>query len=287
MRGEANGAGRFAIFVDAGYLLAAGAELCLGPSAGGAPRRRGEYSWKRELIPRLIARANAENDTAQGLLRVYWYDAARDRQISTLEHHLVASLPDVKLRLGHLSSGGQKGVDSLLVRDLITLADQRAMATAHLVTGDEDIREGLRAVQDVGIRALLFGVLPPYMASASANQSDTLVQEADRHIWLDRDLLVPCFELPAPISSSATSAPADLGYTCAKALAESIPLPSLHWILRRAYRVPGDIDMKLRDEALRVLKLADDVTMRSVRNGFWQGLKDYEQQVAALLKALS
>ena len=55
------------------------------------------------------------------VLRVYWYDAAPNG-IPLADHLLIAQLANVKLRLGRLSGGKQKGVDSLIVRDLMTLA---------------------------------------------------------------------------------------------------------------------------------------------------------------------
>jgi len=42
------------------------------------------------------------------ILRTYWYDAAQDG-IPTSEQLVIASLPFVKLRLGRLSGGHQKG----------------------------------------------------------------------------------------------------------------------------------------------------------------------------------
>ena len=63
-------------------------------------------------------------------------------------HHstnTLARLTDVKVRLGLVNSyGQQKGVDSLIVTDMLTLARNRAMAHCVLLSGDEDLR-GRRA----------------------------------------------------------------------------------------------------------------------------------------------
>jgi hypothetical protein len=75
------------------------------------------------------------------MLRVYWYDGAPDA-IPLSDHLAIAKLTNVKLRLGRLTRGEQKGVDWLIIRDLMTLARERAIATALLVSGDEDLREG-------------------------------------------------------------------------------------------------------------------------------------------------
>ena len=70
-------------------------------------------------------------------LRLYWYDAAKDG-IRTAEQLKIAELPQVKLRLGRLNSQRQqKGVDALIYRDMITLAQNRAVTQMVLVSGDE------------------------------------------------------------------------------------------------------------------------------------------------------
>ena len=57
----------------------------------------------------------------------------------TADQALLASLDDVKIRLGFINSvGEQKGVDSLIVTDLIELARQKAVCDAILLSGDED-----------------------------------------------------------------------------------------------------------------------------------------------------
>ncbi len=69
----------------------------------------------------------------------------------TPDHQAIADLPRVKLRLGRLvprkSGLEQKGVDSLIVHDLITLAQERAVETMFLLAGDEDMCEGVAAAQ--------------------------------------------------------------------------------------------------------------------------------------------
>jgi uncharacterized LabA/DUF88 family protein len=49
-----------------------------------------------------------------------------------------------KVRLGFVNRAGeQKGVDSLIVTDMISPARNRAMADAVLRSGDEDLRVGV------------------------------------------------------------------------------------------------------------------------------------------------
>jgi hypothetical protein len=66
------------------------------------------------------------------LLRVYWYDGTSTRP--TPQHLTLAHLQNVKVRLGFVNSmGEQKGVDSLIVTDMINLARNRAIRTRNLL----------------------------------------------------------------------------------------------------------------------------------------------------------
>ena len=79
------------------------------------------------------------------LLRVYWYDGTDSGP--TIQQRVLAECADAKLRLGFVRKGEQnrsqqKGVDSLLVTDMITLARNRAVATCVLIGGDADLLVG-------------------------------------------------------------------------------------------------------------------------------------------------
>jgi hypothetical protein len=173
---------RTALFVDAGYLLAVGAVL-----RTGRPQRAGVDCDYVALARGLIdwVKDHAQMD----LLRAYWYDAAKDA-VPTTEQLVIGRLPEVKLRLGRLLSNRQKGVDSLIVRDLMTLAKERAIATAYLLSGDEDTREGVVAAQDMGVRVVVLGL---ESSTESQNQADTLIREADLHVVVPNDLWRPFF----------------------------------------------------------------------------------------------
>jgi uncharacterized LabA/DUF88 family protein len=97
----------------------------------------------------------------------------------TAQHLDIAYLPGVKLRLGRLTKGKQKGVDSRIVRDLIILSEERAVAVAYLVGGDEDLREGVSEAQERGVRVVLVGVEPP----STQNLSPTLAIRFASLIW--------------------------------------------------------------------------------------------------------
>lgn len=174
---------RYAIFVDAGYFFAAGGEL-----VHGVPRRERLDVEPYALLDRLRAIA-AEHDRGD-FLRMYWYDAAINA-VPQAEHRRIAEVPGIKLRLGRLTRSGQKGVDSLVVRDMMRLASEHAICTAFLVSGDEDLRQGVIESQDYGVKVVLLGITPVW----EENQADTLVWEADVVQNLTRDDLIDCITL--------------------------------------------------------------------------------------------
>jgi uncharacterized LabA/DUF88 family protein len=186
---------RVAVFVDAGYLFAAGSQLIAGERLS-----RTELHLEHEAVLALLGDV-ARQLTGLPLLRVYWYDGAAAGP--SLQQLALAYRPNVKLRLGSINQHGQqKGVDALLVTDLITLARHRAMADAILLTGDEDIRIGMQQAQEFGVRVHLLGVEP-----ARENQSGLLVQEADSLRELSHADLTPCLQRLPPASSGGTRAP--------------------------------------------------------------------------------
>ena len=96
------------------------------------------------------------------LLRVYWYDAARDR-VPTIDQRVIAQMPWVKLRLGNLNARGQqKGVDAQIRADMEALARHRAITDAVLIAGDEDMVPAVEAAQAFGVRVHLWGIEPPF-----------------------------------------------------------------------------------------------------------------------------
>src|SRR5260370_35361812 len=101
---------RYAIMVDVGYIYASAGELLFGASS------RREYRVDADkLIQALIK--HADESVKGELLRVYWYDAARDR-VPTFDQRVIPQMPLVKLRLGDLNARGQqKGVDAKVRAD--------------------------------------------------------------------------------------------------------------------------------------------------------------------------
>jgi uncharacterized LabA/DUF88 family protein len=185
---------RYTIMVDVGYIYAAAGELLFSAAS------RREYRVDADkLIQALIRHAD---DHAQGeLLRVYWYDAARDR-VPTIDQRVIAQMPWVKLRLGNLNARGQqKGVDAQIRADMEALARHRAITDAILVAGDEDMVPAVEAAQAYGVRIHLWGVEPPY----GTNQAERLVWESDTVDVLERSFVEPYFtrQLAEPAHAGA------------------------------------------------------------------------------------
>jgi uncharacterized LabA/DUF88 family protein len=173
---------RYAVLVDVGYLYASAGELLYGISSRNAYRVQAEG-----LIKALEVRAAKIMDGE--LLRIYWFDAARDR-VPTIDQRVIAPLPRVKLRLGNLNKHNQqKGVDAQIREDLETLARHRAVTDAILLAGDEDMVSGVEAAQAYGVRIHLWGIEPPY----GTNQAERLIWESDTVDTIGSDFLKPYF----------------------------------------------------------------------------------------------
>jgi uncharacterized LabA/DUF88 family protein len=173
---------RCAVLVDAGYVLAAAANV-----VSGDPGRPGIEVDYPGLVSALTERAAAE--TGLPVLRVYWYDAAPANG-PTREQRLLRVLDGVKLRLGKLvrrddGKYEQKGVDTFLHADLTGLARKRAVADVVLVSGDEDLLHAVEEAQEYGTRIHLWGAASDY------NQSLELIAAVDKSMTLSEEWLKP------------------------------------------------------------------------------------------------
>ena len=248
---------RVTVFVDAGYLFAQGSiELC------GTKLPRGEIILDHNAVTtKLKEFAEAASDLP--LLRIYWYDGTSEGPTS--QHITLAGQVDVKVRLGYVNSRGQqKGIDSLIVTDMITLARNRAMAECVLLSGDEDLRVGVQQAQEYGVRVHLLGIKP-----ARGSQSIFLLQEADAtHQWEASDLnnFLRCSPHVRPDPSPSGTATPDLQREVTDALdplkgvarqvAEEVPeieVPALVDSIRTTHQRPRQLDAKLLAISRRVL----------------------------------
>jgi len=184
---------RYAIIVDVGYIYAAAGELLFNTSS------RREFRVDADKLISALTR-HADSLIRGELLRVYWYDAARDR-VPTIDQRVIAQMAWVKLRLGNLNARGQqKGVDAQIRADMEALARHRAVTDAVLIAGDEDMVSAVEAAQAFGVRVHLWGVEPPF----GTNQAERLVWEADTVEILDRPFLEPYFtRQPVPAEQPA------------------------------------------------------------------------------------
>lgn len=263
---------RFAIFVDAGYLYAGGGQLLYGTT------NRGELYLDFPKVTAALLEL-CRNHCGLTPLRTYWYDAARDG-VPTPGHIAIASQKGVKLRLGRLTYGAQKGVDSRIVRDLMTLSRERAIATAYLLSGDDDLREGVVEAQDVGVSVVLIGIEP---VPGEYNQARTLVREADDLITLDRDHVTEYLTrrepVPGrpPVVDKSSADPSRIGEEFAKNWLAASTEEDVRQVQRARPNIPRQIDQQLLEHAeasLRSLR-GSQQQRRALRAGFWRGL-EYE-----------
>jgi uncharacterized LabA/DUF88 family protein len=168
---------RVAFFVDVGYLRAEGAKRLRIPPAQCRIDAQATVETLKTVAAALWPDAS--------FLRCYWYDGqypsdhpGHDGQQRFLD--AVGEVPGITLRLGtvklvtppwltalegrlgerglSLESLGlrtgpipvQKGVDTLIVLDMVRLAQKGAYDVAVLVAGDRDLLDAVRTVQDEG-----------------------------------------------------------------------------------------------------------------------------------------
>jgi uncharacterized LabA/DUF88 family protein len=288
---------RYAVLVDVGYLYAAAGEALLGSAA------RHEYRVDAEGLIKALMEHAAQRYRGQ-LLRVYWFDAARDR-VPTVDQRVIAQLPWVKLRLGNLNQRGQqKGVDAQIRADLEALARHRAVTDAVLIAGDEDMVPAVEAAQAYGVRVHLWGVEPPF----GTNQAERLVWEADTVETFETSALKPFFAPDITRATTTTSSstptaaptPADI-FARVRPRPSGRPMPSMmpaldrdmvadvgawvaqKWILTRGREHVGDllpgpflpvvIDKELLVEAEKELRLSLRAHKEArvwLRDGFWE-----------------
>jgi hypothetical protein len=186
---------RVAICVDAGYLFAQGSV-----ALAGIKQSRSLLVLDAEKVLehlRLVAAAKAPGCS---ILRIYWYDGSLASK-PTIEQAQLAHLDDVKVRLGFINSAGQqKGVDSLIVTDLIELARLGAICDAVLMSGDEDVRVGVQIAQNYGVRIHLLGIEP-----ARGSQSKALLQEADTTTEWSKDTIAKFLAVRSVPAASVTT----------------------------------------------------------------------------------
>jgi hypothetical protein len=273
-------ADRSAIFIDAGYLLAAGGRLCCGTT------NRAKFECDHTRLTAELAEWAREHSGGMSSLRTYWYDGAKDG-IPTPHHEKIGGLPYVKVRLGRVHSGQQKGVDALIYRDLMTLARERAISRAYLLSGDEDLREGVIAAQDMGVQVILVGI----PTSQRSNQSAALVREADEHVVLPREHWSSYFAsstesgsgAPVPSPTPTAEAARAAGRAFAAGWLSKATREDLAKLLKDEPKIPGQLDLALvidGEESLGPLR--DQQSLKhELRAGFWSVIDESQTRQPA------
>ena len=270
---------RVAAFVDAGYFFAQGSSLLTGKKT-----QRGEIRVDHEKLLSALEEFACKISKLP-LLRIYWYDGTSTGP--TPEHVALAFQPRLKVRLGFVNNvGQQKGVDSLIVTDMITLARNGSMCDAVLLSGDEDIRVGVQQAQEYGVRVHLLGITP-----ARGSQSQFLLQEADTTTeWGLKDIqgfmahnprvmqvvpTVPASGVPPIVPASAVPNPKSLD-ELAKIAASEVDISLLDGLIKNydaVGQLPPVIDRPLIGRAGKSFGRLDGPKLRELRKAFVDAMK--------------
>ena len=169
---------RYVIMVDAGYLLRQAVDIL---SDGAASDRRdveiSDYPGLVAMLDESCRKAFGFTNGSRELLRIYWYDGVPHGRPTQQQNELM-KLPGVQFRAGTVNfEGRQKGVDSMLVLDLIELAANSAICDAAIVSGDGDLTVGIERAQKNGVRVALIGIEE---GAISHKQSFEVLSIADR-----------------------------------------------------------------------------------------------------------
>ena len=139
---------RYAIFADAGYLW-----VQFGFILQGQPTPRTSIKVDIPKFAGKLQNIASKIFPGKELLRIYWYDGVLAGLKPSEFNQELASQDGFKLRYGTVNSvGQQKGVDGLLMADLLSLGQNRAISDALIISGDGDLAPGVAAAQGLGIR---------------------------------------------------------------------------------------------------------------------------------------
>ena len=201
---------RYVVMVDAGYLLRQAIEII--SQRASTKRADLEINDPAGLIKVLLSKASAALNLAdKELLRVYWYDGVFSSGLSPQQRALV-EVNDVQFRAGTVNGKGQqKGVDSLIVTDLIELTTHHAVCDAVLITGDSDLAVGIEIAQKRGVRIAVLGV-EDLAAGVVHHQSWEVTSRADRVGRLGASDLAPVVKYnPSKAVAVPTASPPAAG----------------------------------------------------------------------------
>lgn len=159
---------RTLVYVDTSYLLAS----FYNSWDSGA---RGQLEIDLRGVVRVLDEMISQQ-LGQPIQRQFWYDGIPESGPHRYQRQL-RSIDGVQLRAGQLIEWGdrrtQKGVDTLLVVDMVTAAFRSHASDIVLVSGDADMLPGVREAVKSGVRVHLYGFGWDSMSSALRYESDT------------------------------------------------------------------------------------------------------------------
>jgi len=249
---------RVAVFVDAGYLFAQGSVAIAGEKLS-----RTALSLEPRRVRDVLVNFAKSKAIGCSILRIYWYDGVLPGVYLTSDQARLGEVDDVKLRLGLLSKSGQhRGVDSLLVTDLLELARQRAISDAVIVSADEGLRLAVQIAQSLGVRVHLLGIEP-----SRANQGVALRLEVDTVSEWGRDVVASFLSVRQATEGQTESAVPtaeldDVPQIMAEGLLASELQPILDYV-EKTRSIPFEIDRQL---------------LASSRNALGRNLNEEEKQ---------
>ena len=257
---------RYAIFVDAEYLYTEGGMLCCN-----SPERQEILLYGLGANDFLIGLASDVCDLQP--LRTYWYDSSRDG-VPTPAQQLVATLPNMKLRLETGTARDvQASLGAAIRRDLSTLARERAICDAFLLSADEDLLDCVREVQDQGLRVTLISIAS---RDDRRDQPAGLATEADEVIKLTKDDLSRFIRRRRTPDDAASDTydPVDSVAAAATDFAES-------WL----YRASDDEFDALLDQRPRIPESLDGDLLYAVENVVGGSLRGQDRLRRAVRQA--
>lgn len=277
---------RVAVFVDAGYFWVQACHAVLGRQG-----KRDEISVDYAELRQHLLDAVAKQTQSAEVLRVYWYDGPGQSGKGP-DHKSIDDLDDFKLRLGtRNTSGQQKAVDGLIIADILSLTQSRAITSAVLISGDADLTPGVTAAQAMGLRVHLVILEPktatsPYLA-AEADSKFSLPESWIREFVsrISPPSVIPLQTAVPQASTTVASPSGDAG-----SAAPNLPI-SIHQIAQNAYSsaansalapllssaakgpapLPPEIDKLLLFEARKASgSLLSEAQKRALRQAFKQ-----------------
>lgn len=269
---------RFAVFVDAGYFWKQISKIIFGVTTNEEMREqkisREQISLSETNLQSSLSRILQREFLGYELLRVYWYDGYGANGTPSYQHKRLENLDDFKLRYGSRNLvGSQKGVDGLLMSDLILLAQNKAISSAMIVSGDADLVPGIETAQMLGIRIHRLEI------GSSLASSPLIVKAVDKNVqWPVSEIR----KFASPAESVITSSDIDNAKLAEVAnnfitnlsLAEKDQLTAA--AVQEEFAIPSFLDKKLlglaRNEFKRILNREELISIRSiVRKHFFKG----------------